>query len=401
MLQTFRTLHFRNYRLLWLGNLATQVTLWMQVLAIGWLGLELTDSPLFLGVLGFIRTLPTFLFALLGGALADRWSRRRLLIVCQGGLLLNSGGLAALVAAGWIEPWHVLANSFVFGIIMAINTPARQALTASLVSQETLLNAISLHYAAQSATRILGPFLAGRAIELIGVAPTFVLQSILYLWAIAFFARMKTPPPDLISRQEGIAHNLAEGLLYVKGNRVVLSLMSLTALLNFAGMPYIELLPGFARDVLGAGPSELGVLLSVAGVGALIGTLALASLGEVRHKGAVLLGTVLLFGLFLTTFSATPWFALSVLLLTVLGALGTIFRTTSNTLLQTVIPDRYRGRVMGMEIMATGVTTFGSLIVGTIASLASIPLALGIGGMVCMLCALSVAVMQPGIRQLD
>jgi MFS family permease len=373
----------------------------MQDVALGWLILELTDSPFYLGLADFARFLPLLFFPPLGGILADREDRRKLLLISVATAAAITVALATFVRLGHIRAWHVLILVFLLGSVFSIYFTIRQSIIPNLVDREDLLNALSLDFAGASIVRILGPSLAGVLISLVGAAYCFYLQVVGYLAALFMFLRLGPQFSGSVVDKTNAWQNFRQQWCYIRQNRTVFDLMVLSAVLIPFGMSYRVLMPVFARDVLAVGPSGLGMLMGASGAGAVASTLSLAMVRDFRHRGLMVLLGALLFGIALILFSLSRRFLPSLLLLGVGEGMGAMYQTTNNVLLQTMVPDALRGRITGMYILVWGLLPFGSLWMGTIADLVGAPLAIGFGGAVCALFSIGWGVIRPDLRRLN
>jgi MFS family permease len=395
---TFASLASPNYRLLFQGSYATQIGMWMQQVAFGWLVLDLTNSPFYLGLAGFFRALPMLVISPFGGVLADRLERRKLLVVSQAAMMAFSAVLAFMVAAHIAKPWHLLVASFLMGTSMSMNMPARQALVSQLVTKEQLPSAIALNSMSMNSSRIIGPSLAGLLIGAIGIAGCLFLQAVGYVWSIFNVLAIQVPGQDQKARKASIMQNLLEGFRYCYEEKTVFAMLSLAALTTIFGMPYMQLLPAFARDVLGIGASGLGVMMTAVGVGALIGSVAIASVGSAKSRGTILLAAAGAFGLSLCLFALTRTPALALLLLAFAGLANAVLMALNQTIIQQVVPDHLRGRVMSVYMVTFGLMPLGTLPAGIIAQARGVPAAIFLGGLICYVGALWVYFFRPSFR---
>lgn len=282
---TFAALAVRDFRYLWLGNFPSQIGVWLQAVAQGWLAYVLTDSGAFLGVVGLARAAPSILLTLPAGALADRWDRRLLLIASEVIGMANAVALAGLVAAGAIEPWHLLATSVVSGVSHSINIPARQSLAPELAGPRHLANAIALNAISFNTSRVIGPAIAGVLIGLWGIASCFGGQAAGHVWALAWTLAIR----DTGEPRGAVAHgslwaNMVDGLRYTKESPPILATLGVSPAPIALGMIYAQLMPMMARDVLEVGASGMGTLMTAVGVGSLLGAVAAAVLSEHPRK---------------------------------------------------------------------------------------------------------------------
>ncbi|HEV8634262.1 MAG TPA: MFS transporter [Chloroflexota bacterium] len=397
---SFSALAWPGFRLLFQGNLVTQVGMWMQQVAFGWLVLELTDSPFYLGLAGFFRALPMLVISPFGGVLADRLERKRLLIASQMGIMLFSGLLALMVALHVARAWHLLVASFLMGCAFSMNMPARQALIAQLVPKEQLPNAVALNSMSMNSSRVVGPALAGAVIGLIGVAGCLFLHAAAYLWSVFNVAAIKVPAYQARARNASVLQNLLEGFRYCYEQKSVFGMLALAVLTTIFGMQYMNLMPAFARDVLGMGPGGLGFLMTAVGVGAIVGSVAVANSGASRHRGTVLLLAAAAFGGALCLFALTKTPTLSAILLALCGASQAVMMALNQTILQQVVPDHLRGRVMSVYMVTWGMMPLGTLPAGMIAEAYGTPTSIFLGGLICYVGALWVFFFKPRFRSI-
>jgi MFS family permease len=398
-----RALHHRNYRLFFTGQSVSLIGTWMTRIATSWLVYRLTGSALLLGLVGFAGQIPSFLLAPFAGVLIDRWDRHRLLVVTQILAMLQSAALAALTLAGVINIWHVLALSLFQGVINAFDMPARQSFVVEMVEKrEDLPNAIALNSSMVNAARLLGPSIGGVIIAAVGEGWCFTLDAVSYLAVIASLLLMRLAPrsPRVKSREARMLQELRAGWAYVSGSPPIRSILLLLALVSLVGMPYTVLMPVFASKILHGGPHTLGFLMAATGVGALSGAVFLANRRSVVGLGRVVPMMSALFGAGLIGFSLsrTLWLSLPLLMVTGIGFM--VQMSASNTLLQTLVDDDKRGRVMSFYTMSImGVTPFGSLMAGSLAHRFGAPHTLLIGGIGCILAAAWFASLLPKLRE--
>lgn len=395
----FAALQFRDYRLLWTGNVVTQTGQWMQQVALGWLVLDLTGSATYLGMVGFARGIPMLFMSLPAGVLADRVDRRKLLLVAQLAAACMALVLAVLVVTGLVRPWHVLVTSFLSGTAMAFIFPVRQALAPSLVPRENLANAVALNSAGQNSTRVVGPSLAGVLISLIGTAGCFFLQAGSLVWAAVLSSLLPKRPRSAAARASG--SNLRDGLRYISANPTLAALIGLAAAPTVLAMPFQQMLPVFATDVLHTGAAGLGLLMAASGVGALLGSLAYAAVGRLGNEGMALIGSASGFGLALCLFAASSWVPLSFVLVAVASGISAFYMAMNNTLIQMSVSDEMRGRVMAVYLMTWGLMPFGTLPMGALADAFGAPWAVAIGGMASTALVLVIALRIPSLRSLQ
>lgn len=392
---------YPNYRLYWFGALASNIGTWTQMVAQGWLVYDLTGSTFYLGLVGFATAVPNLFLALVGGVLADRFERRRLMIFTQTGAMIMAFLLAYLTLAGIVTVWHILAIAFVAGIVNAFNTPVRQTIISDLVPREALLNAVALNSAQFQTSRTLGPALAGLIVAALGPGWCFAINGLSFLAVIGVLLAMKLPPLLGTTRKTSMRKNLMEGIRYVRRDPIILSLVGLATVPSFFGMPYNQLMPAFASSILHVGAEGLGVLMSCAGLGALLGALIVASLSKAAPRGLLLLLAIISFGAGLAVFASSQLFALSAAMLIAVGVSSMSYNALNQTFLQTLSEDAMRGRVMSILTVATfGLQPLGTLAVGTVAQAVGPQAAVTGGGLVCVLFATWMLATRPVLKAL-
>lgn len=370
-----RALRHRNYRLFFIGQLISLTGTWMQSVAQGWLVLRLTDSPALLGLVAAAGSLPVLLFSLPAGTVVDRVSKRQILVITQVVALVLSAILAILTLSGLVQTWHVITLAALLGLVNAFDAPARQAFTVEMAGREDLLNAIALNSSIFNGARTIGPAVAGVVVAVIGEGPAFLLNTLSFLPVIASLLIMRLPPfsaPGGSSR----SMQLAEGLRYIAGERRVRALLIQVGGIGLFCFVHIPLLPVFARDVLGAGADGLGLLAAASGSGALVAALLLAQLGDKIPRGRLLTGAALIYPPLMITFTTMRALPLAMLLLALAGWAGVTAMALTNTLIQSIVPDSLRGRVMSVfTLLLMGLSPFGGMLAGTAAeAVGSVPL---------------------------
>ncbi|MCS7246547.1 MAG: MFS transporter [Thermomicrobium sp.] len=392
-------LRYRDYRLLWTSSVLTQIGQWMLQVATGWLMLQLTDSALWVGLLGFASGVPFLLVAAPAGALAERLDRRLLLLTCQAGAVLVSAALAGLVVTGHVTPLLLLLGTFVNGALLAANNATRQTLIPHFVPRAALQNAVALLSAGLNTTRILGPSLAGPLVAALGVGGTLLLQAgclAVALWNTERLPAVPSPSTPGIS----FFRTFAAGLTYVRQSPIVLALILLASIPTIFVFPYLQLLPVFARDVLQIGPSGLGLLYTVGGSGAVIGSLFVASLQRARRRGALMVAIIVVYGAVIALFTLTRWLPAVLCCLFVSGFLGASYMALNNALLHLAVDDEVRGRVMGLYMVTWGFMPLGALPMGALGDLVGVPRAVLVGALTSSLAALLVAWRVPALLRL-
>jgi MFS family permease len=378
---TFQALRHRNFRLWFFGQLTSLVGTWMQTIAQNWLVYQLTGSAWDLGVVNFVGAIPLVPLTLHAGAIADRFSKRRIIFLTQASMMALAFVLAVLCVTGAVRLWHVIGLAFLLGAVQAIDTPARQAFVIELVGREDLANAIALNSGTFHGARVIGPAVAGILVASIGVSGAFFLNGASFLAVLGALFLMDA---TLIRRTQADAKSRVDlwgGVRYIARNRAPGSIVLLISLSAFLAMPYFVLVPIFAKEVLGGGAGVYGGLMSAAGVGAVLGSLYAASGGAVRRKGMLLTAGSLSFPVLLFAFSLSRHYPVSLLLLAAIGFAFVIQNAPANSLLQTLVPDPLRGRVMAIYVsLFLGLMRLGSLLVGLLASATSATTAIAIAG---------------------
>ncbi|MET0648451.1 MAG: MFS transporter [Pyrinomonadaceae bacterium] len=420
----FRALGHRNFRLFFAGAFLSNAGTWMQTVAQSWLVLQLTDSGTWLGVDTFVAMAPGVVLTLVGGVIADKVDRKRLLIYTQAGAGLSALALAALMYAGAIrwegaarrpsDVWMVLLLSFVTGCCWALSGPAFQALTVDLVEREDIANAIALSSSQFQLARVVGPTLAAVTMNLLGMAGCFLANGLSYIAICAALARVKferrgaAPTPAVPTGGEkaeaarrSMWEDFAEGFRYVRGRPRVGAILLCSAVVCLFGSPYLVLLPLFARNVYGWDEAGLSLLMGMAGAGALVGALGLAYLGGGRRKGLVLLACMISAGACITGFAAAPSPGAGIPLLFATGTSLVVFFALGNTLVQQLVTDEMRGRVMSMWILTfIGTLPVGSFLSGAAADRFGARPTLAVCGLVVLAFGLTAAFGNPRLREM-
>jgi MFS family permease len=397
-----RALRHRNYRLFFVGQGISLIGTWMTRIATSWLIYRLTGSAMLLGVLGFAGQVPTFLFAPVAGVLVDRWDRHRVLIVTQVLAMIQSALLAALALTGVVTVTHVVILSVFQGLINAFDMPARQALVVYMVEDRAdLSNAIALNSSMVNAARMIGPSVAGVLIATMGEGICFLTDAISYLAVIVSLLAMRLALPKPPLTPARVFSELAEGFRYAMGFAPIRALLGMLALVSLMGMPYAVLMPIVATRVLHGGAHTLGFLMAASGLGALVGAVYLAGRRSVLGLGRIIATAVMALGGGLIVLSQSRLQWLSLAIMPVVGAGMMVQLASSNTVLQTIVEEGKRGRVMSLYAMAfVGVAPFGSLIAGGLAQRFGAPVALLVGGSACIAGAAAFLSRLPALRRL-
>ena len=395
-----RAFKYRNYQLFFGGQFISLTGTWMQSIAQAWLVYRLTGSAVLLGFVAFSGQIPVFLLASLGGVFADRHRRRRILVATQTASMLLAFVLAVLTLADRVQVWHVFVLAAVLGLVNAFDIPARQSFVVEMVGREDLINAIALNSSIFNGTRIIGPAIAGILVATVGEGWCFFANGVSYMAVIAGLLLMKIKVRERVLHRGSALASIIEGFGYVGRSGPVRSLLSLLGLISLIGLPYVVLMPIFADQILHGGARGLGLLMGASGVGALAGALSLAARQGARGLGRLVAFSTAGFGASLILFSLSRSFWLSAALLMPVGFFMIVEMASSNTLIQTLVPDNLRGRVMAVySMMLMGMAPFGALLAGAIAHNLSAPLTVALGGAVCIVAAVVFGLRLPVFRR--
>jgi len=404
----FRALSHRNFRIFWMGAFLSNVGTWMQAGAQAWLVLQLTNSAFWLGLDAFMATAPAFGLTLLGGVFADMVDRRRLLIFTQILAGLAALGLATVIWTQVVDRWIVLGFSFVTGCCMALASPSYLALTYDLVGREDLANAIALNSTQFQLSRVIGPAMFGFGYKWFGLAGCFLVNGLSFIAVVVSLkmVRIKERSTDSSlshSVRDGrmVLRDLIEGFRYVRNRPRVFSLILLSAVNSLFGAPYFALVPIYARDIFHLGESGLAWMMGIAGAGALLGALLVAYLGDFKKKGWLVLGGGFAFGMCVTLFALSTHLILSLIFLFGLGFAIVVSVATTNTLLQKLVTDQMRGRVMSMFILSfMGTMPIGNIIAGSASGRFGAPHTLAVGGIIVTIFVAGVTISNKRLREL-
>lgn len=395
-----RAFRHKNYRLFFFGQLVSLSGTWMQSVAQSWLVYKLTGSPALLGLVGFSGQIPVFLLSPIGGAIADRYNRHRILLITQTTAMVLAFVLAALTLTDSIQVWHVFVLAALLGTANAFDIPTRQAFITDMVGKEDLINAIALNSSMFNGARIVGPAIAGLLVAGVGEGWAFFGNAASYLAVILGLLLMTIKPEKREPRTTSAIADIVEGFVYVGHTAPVRALILLLGFVSLIGTPYAVLMPIFADQILGGGASGLGILMGASGVGALCAAVALAMRTSIKGLGRWVAFSSAGFGVSLILFSLSTNFWLSALFLVPTGFCMMIQMASSNTLVQSLVPDNLRGRVMAVySMMFMGMAPFGALAAGSLAGSLGAPLTVRIGGAVCILGAIAFGLRLPVLRE--
>jgi MFS family permease len=395
-----RSLRHRNFRLFTIGQTLSLIGTWMQQVAVGWLVYRMTDSALLLGVVAFVSQGPAFLLAPFAGVVADHFNRRRIVMVTQSVMLVQAAVLAVLVLTGAITIAWIVALMAVLGAVHGFDIPARQSFLTELVGgREDLPNAIALNSSMFNAARLIGPAIAGFVVASVGEGICILINAISYVAVLICLSAMRLPDRQHRAGSGDVFGRVIEGFRYAFGFDPIRTILTLVALTSLVAVPFTVLLPVVATTVLGGDARTLGILMAATGLGALCGALFLASRRSVRGLGRVIVYAAIFFGGSLIGVALSRSLALSVLMLTGAGLGMMVQMAASNTVLQTLVDDDKRGRIMSIYSMAfIGITPLGSLFAGALASRFGAPLTIAIGGAACIAGAAAFATRLPHLR---
>ncbi len=396
-----RALRYRNYRLFFAGQSVSLIGTWLQLTALPWLVYRLTGSAFLLGVVGFLSQIPTFLLTPLAGVLIDRMDRRRLLLLTQTASMLQAFLLWLLLVSHHMSVPAVLILSFVLGLINAVDIPARQAFIIDMVEHKgDLGNAIALNSSMVHAARLIGPTIAGVLIGSAGEASCFLLNGLSFLAVIVSLLKMNIQPRQVPAHQISLWQGIQEGIVYVKGHMPMKIILVLIATVSLTGMPYMLFMPVFAKDIFHGTAYTLGFLIGASGLGALCGAIYLASRQGIKGLGRIMAGASALFGLGLMAFALSKILWLSWVCMVLVGFGMMIQFAASNTVLQTIVEDNKRGRVMSLyTVCFMGTTPIGSYIEGWLAHRMGVTTTIFLGGLICLIASLNFARNLPALRQ--
>lgn len=407
-LPTFRALRHPNFRLLWLEHALSSTGQQMRVMVRGLLVYQITSSAFSLGWVVTVVGVPQLVMPFLGGVLADRMDRRRLLVSVQWMLATLWIVVALLILSGAVQIWHIVLSGIVSGVLQAFSRPASMALLPNTVVREDLTNAVALFAGVMSVAGVLGPSLGGLLVlwiggndEQFGIGGVFLLTGLAIVVASFLVLLIRVPARLTGAARASLASNLAEGLRFVRGDSAIMGLILLGFASSLLVQPVTFFMPIFASDVLKVGASGLGLLLSARGIGAFFGAIGVASFSGMRRKGRLLFAAVTANAVALAMFAQSPWFPVSMALMAVTGAVSTVVMTMSQSLLQLATPDAMMGRVMSTRMMTMGFMSLGSLWIGAVAEMAGAPFAVAVGAAAYGVVVLALFSLIPRLRRTE
>jgi len=401
-LRALESFRHRDFRLLWFGHVFTSMAFWMDQVTRGWLIYELTDSTVQLGLVRGVQAIPILLLSPVAGSAADRYSRKMQILIAQIGDGAMFAALALLIATGSIEPWHVYVTAFGMAIVQTFQQPARAAIIADVVPLHNLTNAIGLNSIIFNVARSTGPALAGVLIATFGTGGAYGTQAAFYLlgtyWTLLLPRRLGAPggSREKSAHAASFGRSIIEGWKFGWQNVTVRTGLLITMFASLFIVPFTTLLPVFARDILGVGATGQGLLLTAMGVGALGSAVIITTFGDRMPRGIFMLGGVVLYGLSVVAFSASPWFPLSMALMVIVGVANVSSHALVQTVLQTYSPPEYRGRTIALFHMSQVVMTVGSMIIGSLAAVCGTQWAVALMGGAGALTMLAIHLTLPG-----
>jgi MFS family permease len=395
---TLRALRHRNFQLFFGGQLISLVGTWMQSVAQAWLVYRLTGSSLLLGIVAFASQIPIFLLSPVGGTVADRYNRHRVVIATQTTSMVLAAILATLTLGHWINVWELIVLASSLGVVNAFDIPARQSFLVEMVGREDLMNAIALNSSMFNGARVIGPAIAGILVASIGEGWCFFANAVSFIAVIAGLLMMKITPRKPEQHASMMEH-IAEGFRFAQRTTPVRNLLYLVGLISLAGVPYTVLMPIFADRILHGGAWGLGLLMGATGVGAMVGALTLASRTGVRGLGRIAAFSAAGFGASLVIFAFSRNFIFSMIILVPTGFALMTQMACANTLIQAMVPDRLRGRMMALySMMFMGMSPLGGLFSGITADWIGAPWTVAIGGIACVIAAGIFYLKLPAVR---
>ena len=401
-LRTFSSLRHADFRYLWTGTVMMSAGQWVQQVTLGWLIYDLTGNSVLLGALNGLRALPFLVTGPMAGVAADRMDRRKLLIGTQWVLIATAVIFGGLVWSPYLHVWHIFVFTLITGVAWTITEPVRMSLIPSSVPKDELANAVAINSGGFNMMKVLGPALGGALIAWVGAAENFFVQAVAYAGVLWMIYRMNVPPQRAEARHTSALANLKEGFAYVWSTPAVFALMALAYVPRIFAVPYQTLMPVFQKDVLKIGPEGLGLLMAAPGIGAVIAILTLASMGNrIKRQGRFLVGSIFVLGAAIILFSQITWFPLALVTLVIVGIFQMFFLASTATMLQMIVPDELRGRVLSLYMLDRGFMPLGALFAGTSAHFLGAPTTVAIMGAIVIVLTALVAWRIPAIRQLE
>jgi len=400
--QTFIALRHPNYKIWFLGQLVSLVGTWMQITAQGFLVFQLTNSPAFLGYVAFASGLPSWMFTLYGGVIADRIPRRKMIMITQASMLVLAFLQAGLVFANLIQPWHILVLAFLLGIANAFDAPARQSFVVELVDREDMTNAIAMNSTMFNMATIVGPAVAGFTYAWLGPAWCFTINGISFIAVIAALALMKLPAKTDLTMPGNVYSQLKEGLQYIRNDRDIIGIFTLVGIVGVFASGMLTLIPAWSVNVLHGDAATNGLMLSARGFGSMAAGISIAWMSHFRIRGKSLTTGSLLLPLVMLLFALVTDIPTSLIFLCLIGFFFMLVLNNANALTQTSLPDQLRGRVMSIYVLVFfGSQPVGSLVAGQLAEATSEPISVLVFAAGLFLCSLYIRLRLPNLRKLE
>ena len=404
--RAFEALGHREYRLLWYGQIFASMGVWMDQVTRGWLIYELTDSALHLGLVRGIQAIPFLLLSPIAGSTADRYSRKFQVVAAQFAIGFLFVAMAALILLGVIQPWHVYVSAFLMACVQVFLQPSRAAMISDSVPPENITNAIGLNAVVFNMARSTGPALAGTLIFLSGTGVSYAVQGLFFVLATVWTLQMKSGrrsgivTHDRAGHADSFGRSIVEGWKFSWGKEEVRSSLLLVTVASLFMVPFSTLLPVFARDILNVGAQGQGLLLTSMGVGALCSALLIASLGDRMPRGILMFGGVMLYGVLVVMFAASPWFSLSMVLMAVIGLCHVSSHALVQTVIQTYSPREFRGRAIAIFHMNQVLLLLGGVLIGAMSAVIGAPWAAALLSIIGTLCMAGLYLVDPKARQI-
>ncbi len=400
MIAAFSSLKIRNFRYLWLGHLGSAMAMHADVVARSWLTWELTQSTLSVAFVNLIRAVPMLALGLMGGVIADRFDKRRVLLIMQTWTLVIYTLMAAVVLSGIVELWHVYTYSFLIGLGFAMNQPVRTAFMPQMVDKAHLLNAFSLHSVATNATRLIGPAAIGFIIAIMGgVGTAYAISAGFYAIVIWTTVMIKSETPPREDQGATLMGQFVEGFRFIIENRLIFALVILGIAPLAFGRSYITMLPAYVVDILNKGPETVGAILSLAAIGSVTGGLFIASRDNIRFKGRLMLGASMVYGSMVMIFGFVQGLIVLIPIVIMIGASQVSFRASNSSLLLELSPERLRGRVMSVTLLDTAFGSVVTILGGIISDYAGVTMGLFLMGVICLGIAVFISIYYPAVRR--
>lgn len=399
--KTFSALQYRNYKLWFFGQMTSLLGTWMQITAQGFLVYDLTHSPVYLGYVGFAAGLPSWLFMLYGGVIADRVAKRKVMVITQSAMMILAGVLAVFTFLQIIQAWQIIILAFLLGTANAFDAPSRISLVNELVNKKDLTNAIALNATLFNVATAVGPAFAGIVYAVAGPAWCFTINSVSFIAVIVALRKMKLSDIVANKPRRNAFTEIKEGFRYIAGNTVIKTIIVIVGTMSVFGISFMTLLPAWAVKILGGDSATNGFLQSARGIGSLVAALGLASLGRFSYKGKLLSLGSIVFPAMVFAFSFVSWLPLSLVLLVGTGMAQILTMNLCNAAVQTLVPDELRGRVMSFYTFTFfGLMPIGSLLMGTLAEHFGSPMAIHITSMVVLAVSISIFAFVPALKRL-